>query len=177
MTASETKVVGEYQEISEFSDGFFSQKLSEYHVPGAAIVIVKDGKIVFSKGYGYADIEKKIPVNPQKTIFRVASVSKIFTIAGVLQLEEIGLIDINEDVNNYLRNFQVKNNYEEPIRIKYLLTHTDGFETRDLGTFVQNPAHLPSLENVLKSDLNSPVQAPGSKIAYGGYGTALVGYI
>lgn len=163
--------------LDAFADDFFLQKMSRHHVPGAALVIVKDGEIIFSKGYGYANIEKKIPVNPQNTIFRVASVSKIFTIAGVMQLEEQGLIDINQDVNNYLRNFKVENNYAEPIRIKYLLTHTDGFETRDLGTFAQEPADLLPLENILKNDLNSPVQAPGSKITYGGYGTALAGYL
>lgn len=167
----------ESEEFERFCDEFFSTQMPEYHVPGAAIVIVKDGKVCFSKGYGYADIEKKIPVEPQKTIFRVASVSKIFTIAGVLQLEESGLIDINQDVNKYLKDFKVENNYEEPIRIKYLLTHTDGFETRDLGTFVQEAADLLHLENILKNDLNSPVQAPGSRITYGGYGTALAGYL
>jgi CubicO group peptidase (beta-lactamase class C family) len=165
------------EEFERFCDDFFSAKMSEYHVPGAAVVIVKDGKAFFSKGYGYANIEKKIPVEPQKTIFRVASVSKIFTITGILQLEESGLIDINDDVNSYLTNFQVENNYDEPIRIKYLLTHTDGFETRDLGTFVQDTADLLPLESILKNDLNGPVQTPGSKITYGGYGTALAGYL
>ncbi|MEA4849000.1 MAG: serine hydrolase domain-containing protein [Clostridiaceae bacterium] len=165
------------EEFERFCDDFFSAKMSEYHVPGAAVVIVKDGKAFFSKGYGYANIEKKIPVEPQKTIFRVASVSKIFTITGILQLEESGLIDINNDVNSYLTNFQVENNYDEPIRIKYLLTHTDGFETRDLGTFVQDTADLLPLESILKNDLNGPVQTPGSKITYGGYGTALAGYL
>jgi CubicO group peptidase (beta-lactamase class C family) len=161
----------------QFFDTFFAEKMSAYHVPGAALVIVKDGEVIFSKGYGYANIENAIPVDPGKTVFRVASVSKIFTIAGVMQLGEAGLVDIGHDVNKYLNGFQVENDYEEPVRIKYLLTHTDGFETRDLGTFIQAPSDLPSLENVLKSDLNSPVQVPGSTITYGGYGTALAGYL
>lgn len=165
------------QTLSDFIQDFFAKKMSEHHVPGAAIVIIKDGSVIFSKGYGYANIENGIPVDPQKTIFRVASVSKIFTIAGVLQLEEQGLLDLDDDVNEYLGNFSVENNYEEPLKIKYLLTHTDGFETRDLGTFVQEPVNLLSLEEVLKKDLNSPVQSPGSKITYGGYGTALAGYL
>lgn len=165
------------QTLSNFADNFITKKMTEYHVPGAALVVVKDGKVVFSEGYGYANIEEKIPVDPGHTIFRVASVSKIFTITGVMQLEETGLINIDQDVNKYLKDFQVENDYEEPIRIKYLLTHTDGFETRDLGTFIQEPSHPPSLENVLKNDLNSPVQVPGSMITYGGYGTALAGYL
>lgn len=174
---AETEMPEDSKVLSKFLDDFFIKKMSEYHVPGAAIVVVKDGKIFFSKGYGYSNIEKKIHVNPKETIFRVASVSKIFTITGVLQLEEQGVIDINKDVNEYLKNFKVENNYEEPIKIKYLLTHTDGFETRDLATFVQDPDDLLPLEDVLKNDLNSPVQNPGSKITYGGYGTALAGYL
>lgn len=161
--------------LSEFLDDFFLKKMSEHHVPGAAIVIIKDDKIIFSKGYGYANIEEEVPINPKETVFRVASVSKVFTITGIMQLEEQGLISINNDVNKYLKNFQIENNYEEPIKIQYLLTHTDGFETRDLATFVQDPTNITSLENTLKSDLNSPVQKPGSMITYGGYGTALAG--
>lgn len=175
--AAETGVSLDARTLSAFADDFFADKMSEHHVPGAAIVVVKDGRVLFSRGYGYADIENDVPVDPQKTIFRVASVSKIFTIAGALQLEEQGFIDLDNDVNDYLGNFQVENVYEEPLRVKYLLTHTDGFETRDLGTFVQDEADLLSLEEVLKKDLNGPVQSPGSKITYGGYGTALAGYL
>jgi CubicO group peptidase (beta-lactamase class C family) len=174
-TKTETSMYS--QTLSDFADNFFTEKMTEYHIPGAALVIVKDGTVIFSKGYGYANIEKNMPVDPGKTVFRVASVSKIFTVAGVMQLEETGLIDISRDVNMYLKGLQVKNDYDEPIRIQYLLTHTDGFETRDLATFVREPSSLPTLENVLKNDLNSPVQAPGSKITYGGYGTALAGYL
>lgn len=177
MAETETGIPVDPQTLPDFVDDFFAKKMSEHHVPGAAVIIVKDGSVLFSKGYGYANIENDIPVDPQKTIFRVASVSKIFTIAGVLKLEEQGLIDLNRDINEYLEDFKVENNHEEPLKIKYLLTHTDGFETRDLGTFVQDPADLLSLKEVLKKDLNSPVQTPGSKITYGGYGTALAGYL
>ncbi len=174
---SENNMIEDPLVLSEFLDNFFSEKMSEYHIPGAAIVIIQDGKPLISRGYGYANIEKKIPVDPKTTVFRVASVSKIFTITGVLQLAEQGRIDVNNDVNQYLNAFQVDNPYQEPLRIKYLLTHTDGFETRDLGTFVQSPDELLPLETVLKNDLDAPVQEPGSMITYGGYGTALAGHL
>jgi CubicO group peptidase (beta-lactamase class C family) len=163
--------------LQEFLDGFIQEKMTEYHVPGAAIVVVKDGEVLYSEGYGYQDVEHKVAVDPDRTIFQVASVSKIFTISGVLQLEEQGLLDLDRDVNEYLKNFQIENDFEEPVRVRHLLTHTDGFETRDLGTFVLDPADLASLEDVLKKDLKSPVQIPGSRIAYGGYGAALAGYL
>ena len=75
----------------------------------------------------------------KESIFRAASVSKIFTIVGTLQLAEQGLIDIDEDVNRYITSFKVENCYEEPVRIRHLLTHTSGFETRDLATFIKEP--------------------------------------
>lgn len=162
---------------AKFLDEFFVKEMLEHNVPGAALVVVKDGQIVFSKGYGYANLEKYMPIDPKETIFRVASVSKIFTITGILQLEEQGLVDIDEDVNRYLKKFKVENNFDEPIRIRHLLTHTDGFETRDLATFVDESSKLQSLEELLMRDLKSPVQKPGSLITYGGYGTALAGYL
>lgn len=72
------------QTLSDFVDAFFAKKMSEHHVPGTAIVIVQDGRVLLSRGSGYANIEKDILVNSPKTIFRVASISKIFTIAGAL---------------------------------------------------------------------------------------------
>lgn len=71
-------------------------------VPGAVFVVVKDGKVLLQKGYGYADVEKKIPVDPEKTLFRIASVSKVFTAAAVMQLVEQGKMELNRDVQNYL---------------------------------------------------------------------------
>lgn len=164
-------------DIEKFADTFFTEKMEEYHVPGAAFVLVKDGQIYFSKGYGYADLEKQIPVDPAQTLFRVASTSKVFTIAAVLQLFDQGAINLEEDVNKYLTDWQVKNNFTEPVRVKYLLNHTDGFETRDLDTFAVDASQLKPLGEVLRRDLSSPVQRPGSVVAYGGYGTALAGYL
>ena len=83
MAETETGIPVDPQTLPDFVDDFFAKKMSEHHVPGAAVIIVKDGSVLFSKGYGYANIENDIPVDPQKTIFRVASVSKIFTIAGL----------------------------------------------------------------------------------------------
>ncbi len=164
-------------ELEAFLDEFFAEKMAEHHVPGAAFVLVKDGEIFLARGYGYADLENWVPVDPDKTLFRVASVSKVFTIAAVLQLVDQGLINLDADVNTYLKDWQVENDFAEPIRVRYLLTHTDGFETRDLATFALDAANLVPLGDVLASDLESPVQEPGSMVTYGGYGTALAGYL
>lgn len=167
----------ELPELEKFIDEYFYSKMEEYHVPGAALVLVKDGNVFFSKGYGYADIEKKVPVDDQKTLFRVASVSKIFTITSILQLADKGIVELDEDVNHYLMDFKARNDFNEPIKISHLLTHTDGFGTRDLSTFAHNATDLIPLGHLLARELTSPVQKPGSVVTYGGYGTALAGFL
>jgi len=92
----------EPQELEAFVDNFFNEQMSKTHVPGAVISVVKDGKLFFAKGYGYANLEKKIPVEADKTLFRVASLSKLFTATAAMQLYERGQLDLDADVNQYL---------------------------------------------------------------------------
>lgn len=82
-------------EFAAFADDFFEQQLSESNIPGAVISVVKDGSIFFAKGYGYANLEKQIPVDADKTLFRVASISKLFTATAAMQLYERGAIDLD----------------------------------------------------------------------------------
>src|ERR1700732_3376006 len=77
-------------EVEQFVDQFFHEKMAERHVPGAVFVLVKNGRIFLAKGYGYADLERKAPVIPDKTVFQIASVTKLFTAAAVMQLYERG---------------------------------------------------------------------------------------
>jgi CubicO group peptidase (beta-lactamase class C family) len=94
------------KELEVFLDNFFAQQMAKEHVPGAVFVLVKDGKIFFTKGYGYADLEKKTPVIPDQTLFRVGSISKLFTATAVMQLAEQGKLNLDDDVNKYLKRFQ-----------------------------------------------------------------------
>jgi CubicO group peptidase (beta-lactamase class C family) len=66
-------------EMGVFLDGLFAQEMEEYHIAGAAVSVVKDGKLFFTKGYGYANIEKGNPVDPEQTLFRIGSATKTFT--------------------------------------------------------------------------------------------------
>ena len=76
-------------------------------VAGAVVVVVKDGQVFFQKGYGYEDVEKQAPVDPAQTLFRPGSVSKLFTWTAVMQLVEQGKLDLDADVNTYLKDFKV----------------------------------------------------------------------
>jgi CubicO group peptidase (beta-lactamase class C family) len=77
-------------ELESFMDKFFASAMEEHHIAGAAVSVVKDGKLFFTKGYGYADLEKGIPVDPEQTIFRIGSTGKVFTWTAVMQLAEQG---------------------------------------------------------------------------------------
>jgi CubicO group peptidase (beta-lactamase class C family) len=118
------------EEMEAFLDVFFEAKLAELHIPGAAIVVVQDGKVFLAKGYGFADLAHQTPVDPTKTAFRAGSVSKLFTWTAVMQVAERGLLDLDTDVNRYLTDFQVPDTYPQPVTLAHLLTHTGGFEDR-----------------------------------------------
>ena len=93
-------------------EGFIDNYLDEYvgvTSPGTAIVVVQDGQIVFSKGYGYSDLESQIPVDPSKTIFEYGSVSKLFVYTSIMRLVEDGRLDLEADIRTYLPDGFIKN--------------------------------------------------------------------
>ncbi|MBV8882842.1 MAG: serine hydrolase [Chroococcidiopsidaceae cyanobacterium CP_BM_RX_35] len=165
------------KELEAFIDQFFAKYEAE-QIPGKVFVLVKDGSIFLSKGYGYANIEQLTPVIPSKTLFRVGSLSKLFTATAVMQLAEQGKLRLNDDINRYLKQFHVENNSFEPLTSAHLLTHTDGFDvawTIGAATHCQSP--LPSLERFLSQNLPQRVRSPGKLYVYGDAGMALAGYL
>ncbi|MBV9388590.1 MAG: serine hydrolase [Chroococcidiopsidaceae cyanobacterium CP_BM_ER_R8_30] len=165
------------KELEAFIDQFFARYEAE-EIPGKVFILVKDGSIFFSKGYGYANAEQRIPVIPNKTLFRVGSLSKLFTATAVMQLAEQGKLQLNDDVNRYLKQFQIENNGFKPLTSTHLLTHTDGFDvawTIGGATHCQSP--LPSLEQFLSQNLPQRVRPPGELYVYGDAGMALAGYL
>lgn len=163
-------------EMEAFLDDFFAQTLEDNHIAGAAISVVKDGKLFFTKGYGYADVARGIPVDPEETIFRVGSVGKEFTWTAVMQLVEQGKLDLEADVNTYL-DFRIPDTYPEPIRLKHLLSHTSGFEQRLLGSAVSDAEDLMPEREFLISFMSARVRPPGEAIGYSNYNAILAGYI
>ncbi|MBE2201363.1 MAG: beta-lactamase family protein [Anaerolinea sp.] len=163
-------------ELEAFMDGLLAAQMTANHIPGAVVVVVKDGDVLFAKGYGYADLETLTPVDPQTTLFRPGSVSKLFVWTAVMQLVEQGKLSLDADVNDYL-DFSIPATYAEPITLKTLLTHTPGFEDVGEDLFKLNPEEVVSLETYLKNRIPARVFPPGEVGAYSNYGTALAGYI
>ena len=168
----------ELNDLEPFIDGFIEAQFSAYDLVGVTLSVVQDGTVILAKGYGHADLEKKLLVDPQKTLFRPGSVSKLLTWTAVMQQIERGTLDLDTDVNTYLKNFQIPATFEAPITIRHLLTHTPGFEDGPLvGLFVGSEENLEPLAKTLVEKRPARMWEPGKRISYSNYGTALAGHI
>ena len=163
-------------DLEAFLDGLVPLQIERDDIAGAVVAVVKDGKVIFEHGYGYADVEKKTPVSPQATLFRPGSISKLFTWTAIMQLAEEGKLDLNRNVNDYL-DFKIPPTYPQPITVRELMTHTPGFEESIKGLFVRTPRDMEPLGKYLATHLPQRVYAPGTTPAYSNYGATLAGYI
>ncbi len=164
------------QDVEAFLDGFLPIQLQRDDIAGAVVMIVKDGKVLFAKGYGYSDVKNKKPVTVDATLFRPGSISKTFTWTAVMQLVEQGKLDLNRDVNDYL-DFKIPATFDKPITLKDIMTHTPGFEETIKELFVANAADMRPLKDYLTSHLPKEIFPPGTTPAYSNYGATLAGYI
>ncbi len=165
------------REVETFLDGVLSVQLADDHIPGATVAVVKDGRLLFAKGYGSADLQAGKRVSAGKTLFRIGSVSKPFTATAVLQLAEQGKLNLHADVNTYLKTFHIPATYLQPITLAHLLTHTAGFEDRGTGPYARSTRDLEPLGQWLAEHIPARVRPPGELTAYSNYGFTLAGYI
>ncbi len=161
-------------DVEAFLDGIVPLQLDREDIAGATVAVVKDGKPLFTKGYGYADVKQKQPVGAE-TLFRPGSVSKLFTWTAVMQLVEQGKLDLSKDVNEYL-DFKIPAAFGQTISLKNILTHTAGFEDQLKDLFIADK-RTPNLGNHLKTHIPKRIFALGTTPAYSNYGAALAGYI
>jgi len=163
-------------DVEAFLDGSVPMQLQREDIAGAVVVVVKDGKILVSKGYGYSDAKKRTPVTPDATLFRPGSISKTFTWTAVMQLVEQGKLNLDRDVNDYL-DFQTPHTFGRPVTLRNLMTHTSGFEEVIKDLAVDRPEDLPPLQGFVITHQPKQIYAPGTIPAYSNYGADLAGYI
>jgi CubicO group peptidase (beta-lactamase class C family) len=156
-------------------DGLMPYALEASGIPGAVVVVVKDGQVLTSRGFGYADREARAPVDPATTLFRVGSVSKLFTWTAVMQQVEAGRIDLDADVNRYL-DFTIPPRAGKPVTMRQLMQHVAGFEEQSKGIMTNDP-DAPGFETLLKRWVPRRVFDAGTTPAYSNYGATLAGYI
>ena len=169
---------GEHQltaeDVNAWLDGKLPDALKNGDIPGAVVTVVKDGQVVTTRGYGWADTGasggQPVAVDPQTSLFRVASISKIPTSIAAMQLVEQGKVDLDADISAYL-DFEIERRFDEPLTLRHLLTHSAGFDEK--GSLTKTT----DLEAYVKNDPPAQVFAPGTTPGYSNYGMALAGYI
>jgi CubicO group peptidase (beta-lactamase class C family) len=166
----------EKADLEAFFDGLVPLQMERSDVAGATVLVMRDGKELLKKGYGYSDVTKKSPVDPDTTMFRLASISKLFTWVSVLQLTEQGKLDIDADVNKYL-DFQIAPAFNKPITLRHLMTHTGGFEEVVHDIIFVDPKKAHSLRDFMIQNQPRRMYPPGEIPAYSNYGVGLAGYI
>ena len=162
--------------FESFLDETVWAQLEAHGIAGATVAVV-DGDSTIAKGYGDSDIGAGEPVDAEETLFRIGSVSKLFTWTAAMQAVERGDLDVDTDVNEYLDDIEIPDTYPEPVTLGHLATHTAGFEDRARGTFVTGPDALEPLETVLREEQPARVRPPGRLPAYSNYGAALAAHL
>lgn len=162
-------------DLEAWLDGFMPYAIQRGNIPGAVVVVVKDGQPLLEKGYGYADVAERKPVDPDTTLFRPGSVSKLFTWTAVMQLVEQGKIDLDADVNKYL-DFKIPPYDGKPVTMRNIMTHTSGIEETARGLITSNPVDTIPLDHYVKV-VPTRIFAPGTTPSYSNYATTLAGYI
>ena len=157
-------------------EGFLPYALHSSDIPGAVVVVVKDGKILTARGFGYANVANRTPVDPYKTLFRVGSVSKLVTWTAVMQLVEQKKLDLDEDVNKYL-DFKIPARAGAPVTLRQIMTHTAGFEEAGKNIIAFDRQQVPAYGALLKAWVPHRIYDAGTTPAYSNYATSLAGYI
>lgn len=164
-----------YKTAAKRIDSLFASYNTQ--TPGAAVAVVKDGKVVFMKGYGMANLDHNIPITPQ-TVFNIASVSKQFTAFVIYLLESEGKLSFEDDIRKYIPSLP---DYGTEIKIKYLLAHTSGL--RDFGAIATlagwRLSDIMTTENAMKLICNVKETnfTPGTQFNYNNTGYLLLGEI
>ncbi len=170
-------VISNRAELEAFMDGLMAAQTAAHHLAGAVACVVSGGQVILAKGYGYADMSKRSRVDPETTLFRIGSVSKLFVWTAVMQLVEQGKLDLNQDVNSYLKGIRIPPAYREPITMAHLMSHTAGFEESVIGLFAGSPSQVRPLVEILSREMPIRVRPPGFLASYSNHGSALAGLI
>lgn len=171
-------------DLEAFFDAIIHDQMHEVGIAGVTLSVVSGGEVILSKGYGDADVNRKIPVDPDRTLFRIGSISKLFVWTAIMQLAEQGKLDLHADVQQYL-DFELpvqllgapSGSVAPPITLVHLMTHSAGFEDVAQDLFHLHPEHTLPLEQYIRTHVPARVFPPGEVSAYSNYGSALAGYI
>jgi CubicO group peptidase (beta-lactamase class C family) len=162
------------EDLEAFFDGIIPLQLERSDVAGATVLVMRGGETLLLKGYGFSDLKAKQAVDPEATMFRLASISKLFTWTAAMQLVEQGKLDLDADVGRYL-DFDLRG--AGPITLRNLMTHTTGFEETVRDIIVTDPKKYLGLREFLVENQPHRLFAPGTVPEYSNYAVGLGSYI
>jgi CubicO group peptidase (beta-lactamase class C family) len=150
----ETLVRGDYSYAKEYVTWLIHKEMKKHEVTGLSIAVVDDQKVVWSEGFGFADKVGNVPAT-QETVYRVGSISKLFTATAVMQLAEQGKMDIDKPLQTYLPEFSIKSRFTDasPITPRSIMTHHSGLPSELLkGMWTKNPEPFENDVKLLKNE-------------------------
>jgi CubicO group peptidase (beta-lactamase class C family)/D-alanyl-D-alanine dipeptidase len=171
-----TEPPAEYQPAVQALDQFIAREVADKHLPALSVALVDDQKVVWARGYGFADAAKKKPATAD-TVYRVGSVSKLFTDIAVMQLVEQGKLDLDAPVTKYLPDFKPINKYDKPITLRMLMSHRSGLLREPPEGNYFDPS-VTALDRTVRSlNRTELVYEPGTHTRYSNAGIAVVGFV
>ena len=172
--ASPSECDAQCRRIARIVDPVIEQALAKSGIPGAAFVFVRGGRVDYQRGYGVSDLRARTPVDPRRTVWPIASVTKVVTALAAMQLVDDGAVDLDTDVNRYLKRIQVPAQGYGPVTLRHLLSHTAGLDELPGRQF--DGKSVPDLASFLSTRLVR-YRSPGQLTAYSSYGIALAGVL
>ena len=164
-------------DLNIWIDSTFTESLKSVNIAGATIVLMQGDSILHIDGYGVTDIKSNNTVKSNSSIFGVGSISKVFVATAIMQLYEDGILELDKDINRYLKSFQFKYPFNDSVAVKDLLTHSSGFGDRNIQTAVESEKDIIPLAKYLEKRMPAQVRPAGKVISYSNHGYALLGLI
>lgn len=161
-------------------DGLVPAALEREGIVGATVAVVSDGEVVTERGWGWSDLgdgrSERRPVDPERTLFRIGSVSKVVTATVVMSLVEEGVLDLDEPVQDSI-DVTLPRSFDRPVTLRHLLTHTAGFEDELTGV-IAGPGEGPtSLRDAVAVDPPEQIFEPGTTPAYSNWSNGVAAYV
>ena len=160
--------------LAAIVDSVIAARMAAERIPGAVFIMIEDGRLLYARGYGYADLASRRAMHPDSTLVRIGSISKLFTATALMQLVDRRRVGLDQDVNRYLKQVRVPANFGVPVTPVHLLNHTAGFDEIRPGTQAASEAQVQPLSEFLAGRLVR-VRPPGEIPSYSTYGITLAG--
>lgn len=163
--------------VVSFADSLLPETLNHFGGPGAVLVIVHAGEVVHLQGYGWADVAAEVPVDPEATVFRVASVTKLFTTLALLQQIAAGKLALDTDLRPHLDTLGLSLRFDAPVTPRHLLTHTTGFDNTDIADATWKVGEVQSPAAFLRARGLYQAYPPGSVYRYANPNMVVAGHL